>query len=206
LASSDGLMMDIILDRLRQLHHPTAPAVLTDGQWRAVEGQLGIAMPDDYKALLGLYAEGPPFAEWYGFYNFLTEEGRAAAQKDLTHLRWVREQVHGEMFHVAELLGRPENSVYPPVPFPVYPEPGGLYPWGWAQDGWTFYWLCHAAPQAWDVVAGFKWVEEFCLLPNKTATQLLLEIDELPPTANLESILNKGVRVETAAQANRPHD
>jgi hypothetical protein len=184
-----GRIIDMVLDRLRQLHPPTAPAVLTASQWAIVEKQLGIALPDDYKELLGLYVEGPPLGEWYGFYNFLTEKGRAAAQKDLTHLRWVREQVNGELHHMAEVLGRPERTVRPCVPFPVYPESGGLYPWGWAQDGWTFYWLCDGTPQTWHVVAGFKWVEEFRRLTAKTATQLLLEIDELPPTATLDCIL-----------------
>jgi hypothetical protein len=189
-------MMDKVLDRLRQLHPPTTAAAPSADDWGTVERELGFALPDDYKALLGLYVGGPPFGEWFGFYNFLNARDRAAAEKDLARLRRVREQVHEELRHVAGLRGRPSSSVRASVPFPVYPEPGGLYPWGWAQDDWTFYWLCDAAANARDVVVGYKWVEAFRRFPGKTASQLLLDIAELLPSATLESILETGERAE----------
>lgn len=39
-----------------------------------------------------------------------------------------------------------------PVPYPLYPEPGGLVPWGTTSNGDVLFWLTASQPDRWPVV------------------------------------------------------
>ena len=84
------------------------------------------------------------------------------------------------------MMKRNPEDVCHPVPFRIHPEAGGLFPWGWAQDGWNFYWLAGET----GIVAGYRWVERFHRIANTSATQLLLEITERSATVRLEDLLS----------------
>ncbi len=105
--------------------------------WEQAERMLGVALPAGYKSFITTYGTGAindffcvlnPFAE-RPYYN-LIEEGRLARSRYLA----VR-----AMF--------PDH-----FPFRVFPEPGGLLPWGDDTNGDELYWLTEGDPDHWPVV------------------------------------------------------
>jgi hypothetical protein len=75
--------------------------------------------------------------------------------------------------------------VSPLLPFPLHPDPNGLFPWGAAEDWWNFYWLKQGEPSEWGIVATFKWIEEYYLFSHKQMTEFLLDLVRHPFTESL---------------------
>ncbi len=103
--------------------------------WEDVERRLGGRVPTDYRAFIERYGTGyigkflticNPFCEIEGLNLF--GHGNLA----LDALRELRE--HGER-----------------IPYPIFPEPGGLFPFGSTDNGDTLYWLTSGAPDSWRV-------------------------------------------------------
>jgi hypothetical protein len=143
------------------------------GDWEAVELQFGTPLPEDYKQFISKYGTG---LISYGLrvYNYLENPGRA--EKMLGHLRVLQERTQAELVNVAELLGRDSTEVQLSLPFPIYPEPGGLFPWGEADDWWTFYWLRTGSPAEWGTVATYKGIESYDYYPNMSAVTFLVNL------------------------------
>jgi hypothetical protein len=137
-------------------------------EWAVVETELGSALPNDYKALLAAY---PGSTRFFGWYDFLRPEVRKAVAEELDQLRQLRDDIDGQELYFAERTGKPTADVRSPIPFPLHPEEDGLFPWGSAADGVSFYWLRAGLPSQWDVVASYKWVEEFYHLSGLTVAQ-----------------------------------
>ena len=38
------------------------------------------------------------------------------------------------------------------VPYPLYPDPGGLFPWAVSDNGDVLYWLTRGSPDEWEIV------------------------------------------------------
>jgi len=93
--------------------------------WRQVEQQLGLVLPTDFKSFMDMYGQGR-------FCDITIE----ADLVDLAErrYRWVRDDI------------RPH---FDPL---VYPEPGGVIPWGTTADGWTLWWAQNDPdPNLWGV-------------------------------------------------------
>ena len=76
------------------------------------------------------------------------------------------------------------------MPYPLSPEPGGLYPWGSTDNGDWLYWLTNGEPDSWRVI-GFSnsgWAEfsgtmtEFLVAVLSRQIQFDLFPDEFPST------------------------
>jgi hypothetical protein len=120
---TDGMNIDARLKAL--MPPPVRPQVaLADRRaWKVLEGQLRVAFPGDYRALVSAYGYGcvdaflwlpDPFSQ--GWLEFVMR--RLAA---LYELRAVH---HGAA-----------------VPYALYPERGGLFPWAFTDNGDTLYWM-----------------------------------------------------------------
>jgi hypothetical protein len=102
-----------------------------------VEARLALALPDDYKRLVCAYGTG----SWKGFLWVLNP---FSANRHLNLLAQAQRQLAAE---------RAIRTVWPRnVPFALYPEGGGLFPWGMTDNGNRLYWLTTGDPAAWPTV------------------------------------------------------
>lgn len=117
-----------------------------DGDWKAVETFLGVRLPADFKRLIG--AGGPiclddelylmsPFARPVPFLNLL-EHVRAAS--------WAAAHIRASGLWELD--------------YSIYPEPGGLLPWGSDQNGGSYFWDTRDGdPDAWTIVVDGRGVD-----------------------------------------------
>ncbi len=122
---------------------PAAPPVTFDGPWAPIEAQLGVVLPQDYKDFMRLY----------GFGVFLEFLGIHAPNVSSRHARLVE-----RAREICDDLRDEER------PYSLWPEPGGLLPFGRTDNGDYLCWLMQGAPADWTVVVwsrGFYRFEAF---------------------------------------------
>ncbi|SFR28753.1 hypothetical protein SAMN04488564_11561 [Lentzea waywayandensis] len=108
--------------------------------WVAVEHSVGLKLPDDYKRLAELFPAG-----WFqGFIELIRPGDVDGSKTDFL----------GYYTHRLEDMRRWREDEPARFPFPIFPEPGGLLPWGTSRNSDLFFWLTELAdPNAWPVVA-----------------------------------------------------
>jgi len=103
------------------------PKLMRD--WSAIEKELGITLPNDYRIYGITYGCGGFYDKYLQvinpFYNYLD-----FIERDCDRLR----------------------SFPSEVPFPIYPEPGCLVPWGMDENGGRYFWLTEGRPDRWPIV------------------------------------------------------
>lgn len=126
---------------------PPAKPVGVPGDWSGIEGELGTALPADFKALVHAYGEGQfqdfltllgPFAGQPGPADQLVTEREGRLTLDDDQAAWVRAR------------GRP-GQTGDPWP-PLFPEPQGLLPWAISYNGDRVCWRTHGPPESWTCV------------------------------------------------------
>lgn len=105
--------------------------------WQAVEEDLGTPLPDDFKHLIATYGAG-------SFDDFLYVYNPFAGNQYLNLLR------QKELNLTAYTAARKDTPDL--LPFPPYPEPGGLLPWAGADNGDRLYWQTVGQPDTWPIV------------------------------------------------------
>ncbi|WP_370949005.1 SMI1/KNR4 family protein [Amycolatopsis sp. cg5] len=106
--------------------------------WAAVERELGLALPSDYKELLTRFPSG-------AYRSAIEVENPAQSADELAGAKR-----HNEEF--LEIFADPDTGYLSGVPYVLFPEPGGLYPWGSTDSGGTFWWITESAdPDTWRV-------------------------------------------------------
>ena len=127
------------ITELRKLVTPpkTPFEVGTLAQWRQVETELGTALPRDYRDFVFAYGSGL-FAGLYRVYNpFAESEYIALVPQGRSVCGYNRES---------------QQSNPQRFPYPYFPEPGGLLPWGNDENGNDYFWLTEGPPSKWIVV------------------------------------------------------
>lgn len=125
-----------IADLLNVMPAPVQPEEAS-GDWGAVETSLGTGLPQDYRYFVETYGTGQiddflgvlnPFSAG-PFYNLLSA-GRA---------------------HLDGLIQlRSELGTF--LPYPLFPEVGGLLPIAITDNGDTIHWLTNGPPDEWTIV------------------------------------------------------
>src|SRR5438128_2571968 len=106
-------------------------------QWREVEAELGTRLPRDYRDFVFAYGSGL-FAGLYRVYNpFGADEYMALVTQGRRVCGYNRESQWSD----------PKR-----FPYPYFPEPGGLLPWGNDENGNDYFWLTEGPPTKWVVV------------------------------------------------------
>ena len=114
-------------------------------QWLDAESRLGTSLPEDYKWYVQHYGSGRmddflqvfnPFTPNLFCQLSLSPESAAGFRLDA-----LREWRRGEF---ADLF-----------PFPAYPEPCGLLPWGETDGSIWLYWMTKGSPNEWKVVVEY---------------------------------------------------
>jgi hypothetical protein len=141
--------------------------------WARGEGLLGLALPDDYKALAEAYGVGW-FSEWLmvnlpdsPYPQFDLQD----AQDSVEWHRHSRDQQPGT------------------ISYAFHPEPSGLIRWGHTRTGDDFWWLpVTDSPRAWRIVAsdhGVDWAEFDCttteFVYRLLTEQLILSVSDRTP-------------------------
>jgi hypothetical protein len=134
-----------LLERLvRLVPPPKRPAFSgTLKAFRTVEQALGLKLPETYKRVVRSYGQGL----WQGFWCIASPFAEGCpGQPRPWHIP--RYAVTAGPEACARL--RTAKEKYPQfLPWPVYPEPGGLFPWALTDNGGTLYWLTAGDPETW---------------------------------------------------------
>ena len=138
---------------LRLMPAPASPCETGGPQrWREVQAELRTGLPTDYCQFIERYGTGcvdeylwvlSPFTEREPLH--LVKEGARL----LKGMRYLRTECGDEQ-----------------VPYPVFPEPGGVLPWGVTDNGDMLFWVTKGEPGEWFVAVnegrGPMWEECHC--------------------------------------------
>jgi hypothetical protein len=126
------------IDALRTvLPPPASPVDPGDaGRWADIERQVGTPLPSDYKEFVAVYGAGK-------IGDLLLVLNPFARNKHLNLLV----QIERHLEALRELRETGEDSEYT-----LFPEPGGLLPWGFSENGDILLWLTEGKPDLWPVV------------------------------------------------------
>lgn len=117
---------------VRAVPPPAAPFDAFDGPWGAIEDQLGVDLPPDYKDLIRLYGDGR-------FLAFLSVNVPYSWSPYI--------QLVSEARVVSAIFA---NDPY--FPHPMWPTPGGLLACGQTDFGDYLMWRTDGPPQDWRMV------------------------------------------------------
>ncbi|MEV7555756.1 SMI1/KNR4 family protein [Amycolatopsis sp. NPDC089917] len=106
--------------------------------WEAVERELGTPLPSDYKELLTRFPSG-------AFRGSIEVDNPGQSAGELASTKQNNEQL-------LEIFADEDTGYLTGVSYRLFPEPGGLYPWGRNDAGGTFWWITDAAdPDTWRI-------------------------------------------------------
>ncbi|MEV5572327.1 hypothetical protein AB0L06_19965 [Spirillospora sp. NPDC052269] len=143
---------------LEYIGPPIAPPVPPD--WDLVSGSLGTGLPDDYMELSETYPM-LKLDDWLlithpsvpepgpGFYDLSSLEQRALSQSRFLI------QDHIDELHVYDpATGTTDERrlTSGKLPYPAYPEPGGLMSLGMSEENHQWCWLTEGHPDAWTMM------------------------------------------------------
>jgi len=121
------------LDALRQvIPPPVEPTGVFLGPWEPIEAELGTALPPDYKDLVRVYGSG----YYMDFFVILVPRCAKLFKRLETQVPSI----------CANFFDRDELA------YPLWPDRGGLVPFGATENGDLLFWLPRGAPEDWGVV------------------------------------------------------
>ncbi|WP_158847928.1 SMI1/KNR4 family protein [Saccharothrix deserti] len=105
--------------------------------WTTVERELGTPLPSDYKELLTRFPSG-------GFRDIMFSNPGEGTEECANLKR--------ENAELLEIFADEDLGYLRGVSYRLFPEPGGIYPWGSDGAGGTFWWVTGSAdPDDWHV-------------------------------------------------------
>jgi hypothetical protein len=137
--------VDAFLERLMRLvlppERPVFAGTLTG--FREVEQGLGLKLPEGYKRVVRAYGQGL----WQGLWCLASP----FSEDQPGHPRsWHIPRYGVTAGPEACATLRESKASYPEfLPWPVYLEPGGLFPWAMTDNGGVLYWLTEGVPESW---------------------------------------------------------
>lgn len=128
------------LDTLLDLLPPPASPIETVSakDWELYELVTGINLPDDYKAFFGVYGTGLIGGVITPYNPFCR---RTMLKPSYTCRDWMRQALG-----IQDAKWRFGKDTFS---YALYPEPGGVLPWGSTDDGDQLFWLTSGAPNEW---------------------------------------------------------
>ncbi len=128
--------MVVTIDRLKLLMAPPAEPLYSGSrkEWGAFQKKVGLRFPEDYFTLISTYGSGRFLAGEFKIANPFDPDDEGFADAELARMRETKKDFPDE------------------VPFPLFPESGGLYPFGIDGNGNTYLWITAANPGEWAIV------------------------------------------------------
>ena len=121
---------------LRVLPAPALPLQSTGSSWDEIESQIGSVLPDDYKQFVTYYGSGR-------IDNLLWIFNPFASNKHINFVKQIEVRLEALRFLIEK---RSEH------PYPLFPNTGGLLPFGGTDNGDTLYWLTEGLANNWHIV------------------------------------------------------
>lgn len=144
------------LAELRRVLPPPRRPYQAEGDWDAVEAALGTRLPADYKAFIGVYGSGAV--------NHCLDIASPWALGSDIRRRW------------EEWASCYDDWLpYRDVPYPRFPQPGGLLPFGTLGDVHTLNWRTIGGPDQW-VFVYHSFEEGFVEIKGLSAVEFVLEV------------------------------
>ncbi len=143
------------LNELRAVLPPPKRPLHNRGDWAAVEAAIELPLPPDYKAFVATYGRGT-------VNNCLEIESPFGLKSDVRQW-WVEWAAFYE--DVAE---------YEPLSEPIYPQPGGLLPFGTLGDVNILNWRTEGEPEQWPFVY-YDRTQGFFEIKGLSAVEFVLE-------------------------------
>lgn len=113
--------------------------VVNHFDWSAVESSIGLTLPDDYKALVEIFPDG----RFQGFIRLIRPG--AVGSSPAEYLGYYAQRL-------LDMRGWREDEP-DRFPYPIFPEPGGLLPWGVSHRAGLLFWLTEGDdPNKWPIV------------------------------------------------------
>lgn len=128
---------------MRAVPPPQKPLESFAGPWAQIETEIGSPLPQDYKDYARLYGSGY-------FLQFLHVDTPRTGNPNIR----LEKQVPSMCAMFAQFDGDDR-------PYPLWPEPGGLMPFGGTDNGDTLFWLRRGTPDEWPVVLADRGGWEF---------------------------------------------
>jgi hypothetical protein len=146
---------------LEFLPPPEKPKRL-DRDWKKVEAEVGLALPEDYKQFIDHFGTGV-------IRGYRREVGELEVWnfRDSSFSRAFKGRVSVAIGVFEEVSD---------CPFPFYPEPGGLLPFASTRSGDYLNWRTEGPPDDWDVVGYGALRRELKLLKGHGFVRSLLDI------------------------------
>jgi hypothetical protein len=124
------------IDTLTSLVPPPDEPVYSGSQqeWNAFQEKVGLTFPKDYYIVTSTYGSGRFLAGEFKVANPFDRDDEDFANLELTRLRETKNDYPNE------------------VPYPLFPDSGGLYPFGIDGNGNTFLWKTNTTSDEWPIV------------------------------------------------------
>lgn len=106
-------------------------------QWFQIEQSLGLPLPVDYKAYINTFGTGR-IAGFIYLLNPFSKNSHLHLGKQSTII----------LAALRELRDMDPDE----CPYPIYPQPSGLFPWGATDNGDVLYWLMTGLPATWPII------------------------------------------------------
>ena len=129
------------MDKLISIAPPPAKPIGagTPDSWSVVCSTYGMQFPEDYRLLIDRYGGGR-FAEFVGIKSPFGQR-----QGDLSFDEFVQLRLGG-------LRNMQRDAPKYAMPFPVYPAPTGVFPFGYTDNGGTLFWLRIGSSNKWPII------------------------------------------------------
>ncbi|GAA1018919.1 hypothetical protein Aple_025370 [Acrocarpospora pleiomorpha] len=160
--------------------------------WAEIESDVGLEFPDDYKQWQARYPD-VQVDEFLYIYHLKRGEDLSVREQALRTLRSLRHLgTKRDFIWMRDEDGGSRRA----RPFPIYPDRGGVYPWGATDNGDKLLWLTDPDPEKWTVVItnGGDWwhyqgsFSEF--LVGTLTREVVCPIfpDDFPESANIDEL------------------
>ena len=117
---------------------PTNPSKTGNSEgWSEVEKVLGSSLPKDYKTFISTYGTG-------GIDNFIWILTPFVSDENVNFFG------RSEIIRDAYLESKQQFPQY--YTHNVFPENGGILPWGYTDNGDELYWLTNQEPETWTII------------------------------------------------------
>jgi hypothetical protein len=154
--------MDAALEKLMKRMPPLKKSPNTKVNWSLLEEHVGLVYPDSYKEFIAVYGSSYWLGSFVPFYACPTSQREA--REFMKSVRAKLKYLEGNTYH--EDHGK--------FDVPLYPAPGGLFPFMVGPDGPLYCWRTEAKdPNRWPV---YCWVTGPIIVLNKiTIAGMVLE-------------------------------